>query len=161
MEPHEQIGKQHARDEQGKRVSSKKFIINVIIVSLLTIGGYFCYAIVSGRNAANESEKAALRSERVIQLDVLNGCGARGISAKFTNYLRSHGFDVVEMKNYKTFSIPRTLVIDRIGDLKAARYVATALGVSEEHIIQQINPDYFVDVSVIIGADYPALHTSN
>ena len=28
---------------------------------------------------------------------------------------------------------------------------------TQQHVIQQINPDYFVDVSVIIGGDYSTL----
>jgi hypothetical protein len=73
------------------------------------------------------------------------------------NYLRVNGFDVVEMKNYKVSNIPHTIVVDRVGDLAAARRVASALGVSEKNVIQQLNPDYFVDVSVIIGTDYSSL----
>jgi hypothetical protein len=82
---------------------------------------------------------------------------AKGAGIKCTNYLRSSGFDVVEMKNYKTFTVPRTLVVDRVGDLVSARRVAASLGVSDQNVIQQINHDYFVDVSVIIGADYASL----
>jgi hypothetical protein len=95
--------------------------------------------------------------QHALQLDVLNGCGAKGAASKVTGILRSSGFDVVEVKNYKTFGVPHTLVLDRVGDLSAAKRVARALGVSENNIIQQINPDYFVNVSVIIGADYSSL----
>jgi len=42
--------------------------------------------------------------------------------------------------------------------LTAAQRVARALGVKEGNVIQQINPDYFVDVSVIIGKDFTQLN---
>jgi hypothetical protein len=32
--------------------------------------------------------------------------------------------------------------------------VAYALGISEKNVIQQISPDYYLDVSVVIGKDY-------
>ena len=64
---------------------------------------------------------------------------------------------MVEMKNYSSFRVAETLVIDRVGDLAAARRVAGALGVRESNVVQQINPDYFVDVSVVIGEDYTSL----
>ena len=88
---------------------------------------------------------------------MLNGCGAKGIGIKFTSILRARGFDVVEMKNYKTFHVPQTLVVDRVGNLQTARQVAKVLGVSDKNVNQQINPDYYVDVSVIIGKDYSDL----
>ena len=61
------------------------------------------------------------------------------------------------MKNYKTSNVAQTLVIDRVGDLAAARRVAASLGVAENNVIQQLNPDYFVDVSVVIGEDFQKL----
>ena len=95
---------------------------------------------------------------KVIQLDVQNGCGAKGAGAKFTQFLRASGFDVVDVKNYSSSRVARTLVIDRLGNLSAAKKVAAALGVAESNVIQQINPDYFVAVSVVIGEDYPSLN---
>ena len=49
-------------------------------------------------------------------------------------------------------------MVDRVGDLATARRVARSLGVADNNIIQQINPDYFVNVSVIIGEDFSGLH---
>lgn len=126
---------------------------------LLLVVGYFLYGVFS-RSTANQppaDTAVAKKPEKIIQLDVLNGCGVKGVAAKATNYLRLNGFDVVEMRNYKTSHIPRTLVVDRVGNLDAARRIAASLGVSERNVIQQINPDYFVDVSVIIGDDYQNL----
>jgi len=133
--------------------------LNVIIVLLLLVIGYFSYAFVSKNFLPSPPapDTTAAPGKSLIQLDVLNGCGAKGVGVRLTNYLRSAGFDVVEAKNYKTFSIPRTLVVDRTGNLAKAKSVAAALGLGAENVIQQINPDYFVDVSVIIGGDYGSL----
>lgn len=141
------------------RRKSLELTLNAVIVVLLLVVVYFSYAFIS-RNLGTQpsaSDTIAVHIHRAIQLDVLNGCGVRGVGLKLTNYLRTAGFDVVESKNYKVFNVPQTLVIDRVGNLTAARRVAAALGIADNNIIQQINPDYYVDVSVIIGGDYLSL----
>jgi hypothetical protein len=116
--------------------------------------GYLFYA--EGKKP--EPPPAPVIPSKVIQLDVRNGCGAKGAGAKFTRFLRESGFDVVDVRNYSSSRVARTLVIDRLGNLAAAKKVAAALGVAESNVIQQINPDYFVAVSVVIGEDYPSLN---
>lgn len=92
-----------------------------------------------------------------IQLDVLNGSGTAKMSQRFTDYLRSRGFDVVEMGNYKDSRVELTRVIDRAGNLTAAQQVAEALGIPKERVTQQIDRTAYLDVSVIIGKDYRSL----
>ncbi len=136
----------------------RKIVLNCIIAAAAVAAVYLGYGYITrGPGAARNQDPVATQTPHVIQLDVLNGCGARGIAARFTRFLRTAGFDVVEMKNYKVATMQKTLVVDRVGDLAPARRVAAALGVSEKNIVQQINPDYFVEVSVIIGADYTSL----
>ena len=138
-----------------------KPLLNVLIVGMLAAAGYFAYTLLSKSPDIPKKTGQSPAAVKVIQLDVLNGCGVKGAGVRFTSFLRTSGFDVVEMKNYKTFSVAQTLVVDRIGDLSIARRVAAALGVAEKNVIQQINPDYFVDVSVIIGGDYASLRVGH
>ena len=141
-----------------KRNAILRHSLNLLIGMLLLVVIYFVYAVVSRSTASQQPvETKVVKQEKIIQLDVLNGCGIKGVAAKVTNYLRTGGFDVVEMKNYKTSHIPKTLIVDRVGNIEAARRVAASLGVSDRNVIQQINPDYFVDVSLIIGDDYQNL----
>jgi hypothetical protein len=93
-----------------------------------------------------------------IQLDVLNGCGSSGAASHITAYLRARGFDVVEMRNYRSFDVAESMVVDRTGNLENARRVAYAVGIPRSKIVQQINPDYYVDVSVVVGRDYQTLN---
>jgi hypothetical protein len=141
-------------------------LLNGLVAVALAAAGYFGYmylnrttSSVPAASASATADTAAAKAKpaKVVQLDVLNGCGAKGVGAKFTAFLRGNGFDVVESKNYKTFTVSHTLVVDRVGDLAQARRVAAVLGVAERNVVQQINPDYFVDVSVVIGADYASL----
>lgn len=144
----------------AQRTTTVTYVLNALIAILLIAMGYFSSAFIARNNHSSMEDKGSAKPPRIVQLDVLNGCGVKGAGAKFTDYLRTNGFDVVEMKNYKSFGVPQTLVVDRVGDLTAARRVAAALGVGEKNVVQQLNPDYFVDVSIIIGADYNNLRVS-
>lgn len=147
-----------------KRSSPLNLLLNFAIVALGAVVLFLAYSFISttmvdtrvdpyvGDNQTSKGE--------VIQLDVLNGCGTAGAAQRFTDYLRKRNFDVVQLGNYSTFDVERTLVIDRVGDLKTAKKVAHALGIDEKNIIQQISPDYYLDVSVVIGKDYDDLKPS-
>ena len=79
----------------------------------------------------SENKEAAAE---IIQMDVLNGCGVSGVADRFTDYLRAHGFDVVELGNYKingqiNYNIDETFVIDRIGNKANAIKIAESLGI--------------------------------
>ncbi len=140
-----------------KKLRSTGF--SALLVLFLVVVGVLAYSFIQ-RNVLDppvESDKANVPPRQVIQIDLLNGCGVNGAASKFTNYLRARGYDVVEMKNYKTFDVKESLIIDRAGDIETAKRVAYALGVRETNIIQQINHDYFVDVSVVVGKDFGLL----
>jgi hypothetical protein len=49
------------------------------------------------------------------------------------------------------------MVIDRTGNKANAKKVADALGVKDVKIIEQINNDYFLDVTLVIGRDFNQL----
>ena len=104
--------------------------------------------------------RSGTQAGAAIQLDVLNGCGVAGAGTTVTDYLRARGFDVVDFRNYRNFDVRESLVIDRAGNRENAERVAYALGIARRNIIEQINEDYFVDVSVLIGRDYTTLKPS-
>jgi hypothetical protein len=93
----------------------------------------------------------------IIQIEVLNGCGRAGIATRFTNELRRSGFDVVDSGNFESFEVEHSFVIDRSGNIENARRVARALGIPSTRIIREVSPQYFLDASVVIGADFEDL----
>ncbi len=108
-------------------------------------------------HGVNKNYSSALTEQvpsDIIQVEVLNGCGVRGAADRFTDYLRNNNFDVVNVSNYISFDVTNSMVIDRIGNMANAYKVAKSLGIKNENVIQQLNKDYFLDVSVIIGRDY-------
>jgi hypothetical protein len=98
-----------------------------------------------------------VKKDSLMQIEILNGCGATGIGEVFTNYMRKCGFDVIQTGNYISFDVMNTIIIDRKGNIKNAFAVADSLGIGETAVIQQLNKDYFLDVSLIIGKDYKQL----
>lgn len=136
--------------------SPRLLVLNVVIGVLALVVVALAYSFVS-RHLLHPPVETARAGGGVIQVDVLNGCGASGAASSITAYLRSRGYDVVELRNYKTFDVPESMVIDRTGSRHEAEKVAAALGIKPENLIVQISPDYYVDVSLVIGKDYRSL----
>jgi hypothetical protein len=150
----------------GRPVTSRKdprtLVLDVIIGALALLVLVLAYSFASRMifRPPVDPARSGSTTPGTIQLDVLNGCGAPGAGTSATAYLRARGFDVVEYRNYRSFDVRESLVIDRVGNRENAEKVAYALGIKKGNIIQQINQDYYVDVSVLIGRDYPALKPS-
>ena len=62
------------------------------------------------------------------------------------------------MSNYSSQDRQKTLVIDRAGNMKNAKIVASSLGVADKNVIQQMNKNYFLDATIVIGKDYQELN---
>lgn len=146
----------HATPPSPQTRSSRLVLLNTVIGVLAVVVVVLGYSFVS-RHILHPPVETQKGGGGVIQIDVLNGCGANGAATSITAYLRSRGYDVVEMRNYKTFDVSESMVIDRTGSRAEAEKVATALGIKAENLVVQISPDYYVDVSVVIGKDYRSL----
>lgn len=103
--------------------------------------------------APPDVNKASTKRIVSIQLEVLNGTTEPKVAQRLTEALRSGGFDVVDVGNYKSSSVQRTTVIARTPDKSAAVSVASYLGVDNSHVLQQPDKNLYLDVSVIIGKD--------
>ena len=95
---------------------------------------------------------------KVIQIEVLNGCGVPGLANKYTAKLRRNGFDVVETGNFKNFDMKETIVIARSDQVENAKRVARALGINERNILLEKSPDFYLDATVVIGSDYESIN---
>jgi len=96
---------------------------------------------------------------KTLQIEVLNGCAVGGLAAKFTDYLRDKGFDVVKTDNYmengkKNFRMEHTVVIDRRGEMENARRVADILKLPAARVLSEPNKTYLIDATVVLGLDY-------
>ena len=145
-----------SQSTQNSTGRTANIFLNVIIILLAGLILFMAYSLITkieGLSPDDEDTNEANKPSKIIQLEVLNGCGISGVAEKFTNHLRQNNFDVVQVGNYSSFDIDNTLVVDRTGKRVNALKVAEALGIDPKNVIQQINNDYFLDVSLIIGRD--------
>ncbi len=142
------------------RLSGSNLILNSIIVILGILIIFLTFSLVNRLSSGSSEKKVSglKTASAVIQVEVLNGCGASGVAEIFTSYLRKQKFDVVQMGNYVSFDIDKSMVIDRTGNKANAEKVASALGIDDKNVILQKNDDSFLDVSVVIGKDYKKLN---
>jgi hypothetical protein len=130
-------------------------VVAAVVAAILV---YALYARVTvERPDPRRLDEAGRKTGDYIQVEVFNGCGQEGVAKRFRDHFVELGFDVVGVDNYSRMDVAETMIVDRAGNLEAARQVALALGVPESRIVQEIRPDYFLDVMVVIGLDYAEL----
>jgi hypothetical protein len=134
-------------------------VLNLAIAVLSVVVLYLGYSFVLRMTVAPSLDPVRDGDPRgrPIQVDVINGSGAAKIGSHYTQYLRSRGYDVVEIRTYHRSDIAQSIVVARTSNPKNAEKVATALGIEPVRIIQEVSPEYYVDVSVLIGKDFPSL----
>jgi arginine exporter protein ArgO len=143
------------------------YTLNISIIILGLFCAYLAFSLFSSSFGSKEKSDKDIsdttkrtltkQPDQIIQLDVRNGTGVKGVAATFRDYLRKSGFDVVEMGNYKTDDVNKTMIIARNDDRSNSEKIASILGVNKKYIIQQINPSLYLDATVIIGKDFKEL----
>lgn len=140
---------------------STGFLLNAVIgflsLLLLVLLGAFFTRMFFPRIQTTRANAHDQLISKVIQVEVLNGCGVPGIASKYTHLLRKNGFDVVESGNFDNFDVTHTFVIDHSGHLENARRVARALGVDYKRVIEESSKDYYLDATIVVGSDYNSL----
>jgi hypothetical protein len=143
------------------------YLLNITIIILGVICVYLIFSLVTSTflnksktvKDVKDSTKTTVTNQPnlSIQVDVQNGTGENRIGAIFRDYLKKKGYDVVNLDNYKSNDVDKTIIIDRTGDTRKAQRIAEVLGVSGRNIIQQINRDLYLDATIVIGKDYTEL----
>ncbi|HSW54758.1 MAG TPA: LytR C-terminal domain-containing protein, partial [Ignavibacteriaceae bacterium] len=141
--------------DKKKVYLSKNIILNASILVLILINSFLAYSLIN-KIPFNDSDDNFLQDSTAarIQVEVLNGCGVSGVAEKLTDYLRTNNIDVVNLGNYRSFEIENSIIIGRNEKIRNAEIVAAIVGLDNQNIIQQINPDYLLDVTFILGKDY-------
>ena len=94
------------------------------------------------------------------RVEILNGCGTPGIAAKFSELLRDKRVDVVRSENADHFEYEKTILIQRNENINGMKHVAQVLGFNienSEKVITSIDPNLDVDLTLIIGKDFPSI----
>lgn len=137
------------------------WFLNVGLAIAVLVAGVLGYSLLAGlstdRPDPRRHENPGNLLGDIIQVEVLNGCGVSGVAGDMTMHLRSLGFDVVHTGNHSSQNVAETVVIDRTGNMDAARQVAVALGLPEERVQTDVSADHYLDATVILGVDYESV----
>jgi len=93
-----------------------------------------------------------------IRVQILNGCGVPGIARKAQDWLVRNGYDVRDVGNADRQDYVQCKVIDRGGNLTAARDLADVLKIDQARVVKLSgSPSPKIDVTVVLGRDYKKL----
>jgi hypothetical protein len=91
-----------------------------------------------------------------IKVEVLIGCGIKGIAARTADFLRANHVDVVRSDNADNHAYPNTIIIGRNENMESLKVVAKSFGFAlddKTHILIDPDESLGVDVTVILGKD--------
>ena len=91
-----------------------------------------------------------------IKVEVLNGCGLKGIAARTADFLRANHVDVVRSDNADHHDYPNTVIISRNENVESLKAVSKSFGLTldnKTHIMTDPDESLGVDVTVILGKD--------
>jgi len=129
-------------------------IINVVFIASMVMK----YVPSTGEETISVVEQIPNKNvvqNTVIQIEILNGCGEKGIAAKFADFLKNAGAEPVNVGNWENFNMPATSIIDRKSRNKInGIQIAEALGLPSTAVMYQASDIRDVDVTVVIGNDY-------
>ena len=156
-----------------KSKSQTKFVYNISIavLAIVVIGFIYSFAQKSwtgGVSLQNPQLSANQKAQLAIDLyeenpildikvEILNGCGEKGIAAKISDFLRTEHIDVIRSENADNFDYKKTILIQRSYDFSNLKTVAKALNFdvnNEEQVITQPSSTADVDLTLIIGKNY-------
>ena len=126
----------------------KKILIGFSGAVILGLFVFFGYKVIQ-KNPKNR-QKAVI--PHIGSIQVLNGCGKKGVAAEIGDFLRARGFDVKETANAEDWNYPYTIIASRTADMTIAQKVAKAL--DSDKLIRLEKNDCLFDATVFVGKDY-------
>jgi len=117
--------------------------------------------VVTQEPEVEEEAQTPILTHSDIKLQILNGCGVRGIAARVRGIMRDRGFDVMSYGNAEKNESKTLLLVRSAGErgMEAARITAESIGVSESQIRRETDPSIVdIDVTIIIGGDHAKLN---
>lgn len=149
------MAKRKQTSRSKRKNSSLNFSLWIFLIGITALASSIALYLLNRPTPPEQSVAVTKTFEQPVQVEVLNACGVSGLGAEMTAHLRDRGIDVVNTDN-----APRqanSVVIDRVGNIEAARRIAETLGLSPDSVRQVIDSTRYVEVSIIIGSDYKRL----
>lgn len=139
-----------------------KLLVNIAIaivgIVVIILGYSFVTRLMSDETESSGDVAVAMEEVKPnsIQINILNSTAQSGLADKARLYMRQHSFDVVEIGNYSPVQ-EASQVIDRVGDIEAAKQTARAIGISDSLVSSKIDSSLFIKATIILGNDYKKL----
>ena len=158
---------------------AKSILQNLLIIISLSVVMLFLYSGIS-TFFSNQSYKPKIdnivledlsllrtkssyeeKTNQIIKMEILNGCGESGIANRYTKYLMSFGYDIIDNNNADNFDYKKSVIKFHSSKIDMAIEIAKSMGIEEENIVDDFNPNLAFDVSLILGEDYKILESFN
>ena len=148
--------------------SLKKILLKFLFISTLAIIAFIFYNNNIQTNAENEHSSIALMNQSKMenylndrfQIQVLNGCGDKGIADLYASYLRDNSYDVIDYKNADHFNYNASQIIVHNNNLLVEN-IADLLFIPSSNIDYVFDENIFYDLTLIVGKDYKNLNSYN
>ncbi len=144
----------------NKILYNKITFIFLSIVSLILLSSFVYRILISQPITPLVDDKKDTAFNKQIQLNILNACGESGVAAKFKEYYRIREFDVVEIGNFNK-EIEKSMVLDRIGDIRSAFKVAQLAGINDSLVKSVVDSTMYLRTTLVIGKDWKNLEILN
>ena len=95
---------------------------------------------------------------KIIQIEVLNGCGEKGVADLYANFLRKNNYDVIDYKNADNFNYNSSKIIVHNNNL-AVENVTDLFDIESKNVDYLFNENIFYDMTLIVGKDYKQLES--
>ena len=132
-----------------------RLLDGAILVSTVIVG-IFVFSVV-GRLSSSHAERNE-RPPRVLQTQILNGCGVVGLAADFAEELmhsrvEEFRFDVVDRDNFDDFEVENSFITVYTLPVDDALRLGSALGLSADDVFIAEDTDNIrgLDVTIVLG----------
>jgi len=143
-----------------KRAKNKKPLrffelgILFLFVIVAVYAASFTVQIARGYSGENDA------TEYYLNLQVLNGCGEKGLANKLANRIevsveKPLAVRVIDTDNFDNFGVEKTFIISRKENLTAANLLAGQLGLENAVTYREIEDNYLdIGATLVLGRDY-------
>ncbi|MCB1061070.1 MAG: LytR C-terminal domain-containing protein [Calditrichaeota bacterium] len=108
--------------------------------------------------ASQKEIKKKVAAAKLPSVTLFNGCGVKGVGKRAKAALEKMGFDIVEVRNARSFEYAKSEVLDRRESRAYGKVLADSLGIPVDLAAwDTTRSDKNADVSLIVGADYRKL----
>ncbi len=165
--------KKKTTKRKKKQVSSSP-LLNGIIAGLTLVILIFLFSVIQKQQKApSEPDLAASSLEQIptavlsyqekmkeeidVRVEVLNGCGVRGLAAKTKLLLNRQGVDVISTGNAPHHNYNRTTIYIHGDNFDKADKIKKIMGITTDPLLDEYQSDVPCDLTIILGHDYTDL----